>query len=104
MPIKPKTKRRPWEPEKSRTPFARRNNGNSSFYNSSVWKRARKAYLFEHPFCECNECKRLPVPLTAEVVDHITPINQGGEPLAPDNFQSMNGRCHNKKSGKEAHV
>lgn len=103
MPLKPKIKKRPWEPKKDRTPFARRVSHNKSFYNSAAWKLARANQLFDEPYCQCDDCKRLPVPLDANTVDHIIPINQGGEPLDPSNFKSMNSRCHNRKSGREAH-
>lgn len=105
MPIKPKKKRRPWEPTSAtRQAHARRVKPNYDFYNSRKWRTVRALYLSTHPFCECEDCKRLPVPLPADVVDHITPINQGGDPLDENNFQAMNARCHNKKSGKEAHT
>ena len=42
------------------------------------------------------------MPLPSEVVDHITPINQGGATLDWNNLQAMNSKCHNKKSGREA--
>lgn len=104
MPHKPQKKRRPWEPTPAaRQAHARRINPNYDFYNSRQWRTVRAQYLATHPFCECNECNLLPVPLPADVVDHITPINQGGDLLNFKNLQSMNNRCHNKKSGKEAH-
>ena len=112
MPVRPKTPRRPWmsDPDDQ---SARRHGRNTKFYNSKAWKRARKAYLSAHPFCECERCASAMVPLPAQMVDHIKPINtydpydtQGGlygEPLDEDNFQAMNNRCHARKSGSEAH-
>lgn len=40
----------------------------------------------------------------SQVVDHIVPINQGGDPWSVDNMQAMCHACHNRKSGKEAHI
>jgi len=54
-------------------------------------------FIKEHPLCvECNG--------VGQVVDHITPIRLGGEELSWDNLQTMCHRCHNIKSGKEAHL
>lgn len=100
MPTRPKSKRRPWQPK--REAFGRRTNTNSAFYNSREWRSTRRVYISQHPFCECDECRELPVPLPSEVVDHITPINQGGATLDWNNLQAMNSKCHNKKSGREA--
>lgn len=102
MPYKPHAKKRPWEPKKDNRPHARRLKPNSEFYNSRQWRKVRALYLQSHPFCECDECKS-GIPLPADTVDHIIPINKGGDPWAETNFQAMNHRCHNKKSGREAH-
>ena len=91
---------RPWE----RTPAERkphsRINPNSKFYNSRPWRNLRAHYLSQHPYCECPKCAASNNPLTAQMVDHIIPINQGGEPLNYNNLQAMAHTCHNKKSGK----
>lgn len=65
----------------------------------------------EKPLCvHCFELGRL---TAANVLDHIKPINRKdpfdtkdgvyGEPLSVDNVQPLCDRCHNKKSGREAH-
>ena len=65
-------------------------------YWSQAWRRARLAYLKKHPACvDCGK--------PANVCDHITPVRQGGEFWDSDNWQSMCTRCHNAKSGREAH-
>lgn len=94
MPTIKKTQHRPWMPE--RVPFGRRENSNRSFYTSPEWRRARKHYIELHPLCEI--CHRQ----VSTVVDHIKPINQGGEPLDESNFQALCASCHNKKSGHES--
>lgn len=35
------------------------------------------------------------------MVDHITPINNGGEPLDSDNLQSLCNTCHARKRSQE---
>ena len=46
----------------------------------------------------CKEEGRAKV---ADVVDHITPIKEGGEPLDPANLQSLCSMHHNQKSARE---
>lgn len=36
-------------------------------------------------------------------MDHITPINEGGDRYDFNNLQGLCDKCHNKKSGREAH-
>ena len=103
MPIKPTAIHRPWEPQATNEAHGRRVHPNSEFYNSAAWKKIRTAYIRTHPLCECSECKRKIVPLPAHVVDHITPINQGGDPLSWDNLQALSNSCHNTKSARESH-
>lgn len=79
----------------------RRRHANSAFYQSQRWRRVRAMYLREHPLCE--ECERQGVLRDARVVDHIRQINDGGAPYDFANMQALCDRCHNKKSGREAH-
>jgi len=65
-------------------------------YNTTKWRRYRRAYLATHPLCV--ECQGI-----ATVVDHITPVRLGGEFWQPSNHQAMCERCHNSKSGRESH-
>jgi len=56
------------------------------------WRKARRAYLAEHPHCEgCG--------LPAQVVDHIT-AHRGDQQLFWDkgNWQALCGPCHNAKT------
>lgn len=66
------------------------------------WQQARKAFLAEHPLCECEECRKSKYPLTASVVDHIIP-HRGDMKLFWDknNWQAMNKRCHDRKTARE---
>ena len=63
---------------------------NRALYGSGVWRRASRNHRDRHPFCvECG--------LPGGVTDHITPIEDGGEPLDEDNFQTLCASCHNRK-------
>jgi 5-methylcytosine-specific restriction protein A len=68
----------------------------------SRWRKAREGYLKRHPLCACDDCKRLPVPLPATVVDHIKP-HRGDKVLFWDrsNWQPMAKPCHDRKTAKE---
>jgi 5-methylcytosine-specific restriction protein A len=63
-------------------------------YNRRRWKLARRRQLFEDPLC--NECGMM-----ATDVDHIVPINQGGDTWASSNLQSLCHACHSAKSARE---
>lgn len=85
----------------SRLNFKRRTKGNQQFYNSKEWRATRKYFIVDNPLCV--ECERNGLTVAADVVDHITPINEGGARFDFENLQSLCHRHHNKKSGKEAH-
>ncbi len=55
-------------------------------------------YLRAHPLCEKKMGTDLGIGCgqPARVVDHIKPINQGGE-TTDSNLQSLCERCHNRK-------
>ena len=68
-------------------------------YNAE-WRRARKAFLQEHPLCaECMLKGRL---APATVVDHIIP-HRGDKRLFWDerNWQPLCKSCHDQKTGHE---
>lgn len=84
--------------------FKVRGNDNNNLYKSRRWREVRAGYLRDNPFCV--ECKKEDKPLhqsVATVVDHITPINQGGDPWRRSNLQALCSRHHNIKSAREAH-
>lgn len=66
------------------------------FYGSNVWKRIRRTYLMEHPLCVM--CHAGGHTVAASVVDHIRPINQGGDPYDPSNVQSLCRHHHSQKT------
>ena len=49
----------------------------------------------------CEECMRQGKETPATMVDHITPIRQGGRALDMENLQSLCWSCHSAKSVKE---
>lgn len=65
-----------------------------------AWRRARLAFLADHPLCE--ECRREGRLTPATVVDHITP-HKGNRELFWDekNWQALCKRCHDRKTAKE---
>lgn len=99
MATMPKPKRKSYLPK--REAQGRRLHANSQFYQSQQWRRVRASFLADHPLCE--ECQKRGLVVAARVVDHIVPINEGGERYDPRNFQALCDKCHNKKSGREAH-
>lgn len=97
MAKKPQTIKRSWVAE--RKPFER-DNKNDTFYNSWSWRKIRKIFLSKNPLCKHCEANGVVEPAT--VVDHIKPINLGGDKLNEENFQSLCESCHNKKSSNES--
>lgn len=97
MANKPNKIVRSWVPQRA---AFQRENSNSGFYNSWSWRKFAKIFKVNNPLCvECLK-KELAVPVY--VVDHIVPINNGGEKLSDDNCQSLCESCHNRKSGNES--
>lgn len=97
MPNVKRTVRRPWIPEHKA--FEGFKHHNSEFYQSRTWRKARANKLQLSPLCE--ECLRHGRTTEATMVDHIIPINKGGDPLALDNLQSLCHSCHSIKSAKD---
>lgn len=97
MPTIKKSKRRPWQPE--RKPFERYLHHNTKFYQSTAWRKVRQLKLNQNPLCE--ECEKHGMMTPAQMVDHIIPINKGGEPLSMENLQSLCNRCHAVKTAND---
>jgi 5-methylcytosine-specific restriction protein A len=96
MAKKPVNIKRGYKPE--RIAFER-DNDNIEFYNSWPWRKAAKKFKDKNPLCV--QCDKNGIVTTVKVVDHIIPINKGGERLNEQNFQSLCESCHNKKSSLE---
>ena len=94
--------RRPWEIKPinyNSMPGQGRKNDNGEFYRSRAWRSLRAMKLYHNPLCEC--CMENGQLTQAKVVDHVIPINLGGEPMDISNLKSLCIRCHNRKSAKE---
>lgn len=59
------------------------------------WRRLRAQKLRANPLCE--ECDKGGLLERATMVHHITPIEDGGEPLDWDNLESLCLPCHGAK-------
>jgi 5-methylcytosine-specific restriction protein A len=66
---------------------------NKSIYNSKRWQILRRHILYHQPLCGCG--------MIATDVDHITPIEQGGDPYNPANLQALCHPCHSRKTSRE---
>lgn len=105
MPTKNKHRARPWDNKKELLPLR---SANDEFYNDPVWRSTSKAFLAEHPECQCDDCDEREAigksRLLADMTDHVIPIEYGGARYDWRNFQAINKRvCHQKKRGKERH-
>lgn len=68
-------------------------------YNTSRWKRLRLAKLADKPLCE--ECRAIGILTPANTVDHITPVNHGGDPFPTlDGLRSLCPSCHGAKTAR----
>jgi 5-methylcytosine-specific restriction endonuclease McrA len=76
---------------------------NSDIYNSSAWRKARRAHLLDPTNALCVKCLELGRYEVATVLDHIVPITQGGAVWDRENWQPLCTTHHNQKSGREAH-
>lgn len=72
---------------------------NYEFYNSYGWRKFSIRYRKQHPLCV--RCLTIDRATPSQVVDHIRPINKGGDKWSDDNLQALCHRCHNSKSGRE---
>lgn len=69
-----------------------------SIYNNQSWRNYSKRFRAERIICvNFRECKGL-----AELVDHIVPIEEGGDMWLEFNHQPMCHACHNRKRQAEA--
>lgn len=95
MPKIPKRVVQPWRKEE----LKRKPSSGNGFYQSKLWRATRKKYIEIFPLC--RHCEEKGIIKEAEVVDHIKPIEQGGNKLDVKNLQSLCHSCHNKKSNAE---
>ncbi|WP_374759703.1 HNH endonuclease signature motif containing protein [Dyadobacter chenwenxiniae] len=69
--------------------------------NCRLWRNhVRVQQLIDFPWCQkCYERAKL---TPAQEVDHIIPLEEGGEAFDPKNLKSLCKRCHVIKSAEEA--
>lgn len=67
----------------------------------AAWKRVRAAYAAANPVCEDPEGRHGEYPPPVAIVDHVTPISEGGARLDPSNLQSLCRSCHGRKTARE---
>lgn len=73
---------------------------NKKLYNSKAWKVLRNEYLFMNPLCV--ECFKHDIIRDAYIVDHIIPINKGGDPLPSlEGLQGLCPSCDAKKRARD---
>jgi len=94
MPTIERSKKK-WLPKKE---YRLHSIANKKLYNSKAWIDLRESYLNQHPFCK--ECERLGRLTPAKVVDHIIPINKGGD-ILPDH-DGLQGLCIRHDAQKRA--
>ena len=63
--------------------------------SGSRYRKQRKILLEENPIC--NVCDDEP----AIELDHIIPLEQGGDPWDSENLQSICKTCHEVKTARE---
>lgn len=62
------------------------------------WYKYSAKYRKDHPLCvNYPECHK-----ETDVVDHIVPVNQGGDFWDPGNHQPMCKPCHDRKTAQES--
>ena len=69
------------------------------FYQSAAWRSARAAFLSAHPLCRM--CSARGMFVVARVVDHITPLKDGGPRFDWDNLDALCVSHHNAKTARE---
>lgn len=84
-----KQERREYDHERKDDPYRK-------IYSSKRWRTIRALHLADEPLCrDCAKAGRI---VAATMVDHITPMKQGGEAFDDANLQSLCHPCHSAKS------
>lgn len=103
MPNKPTVKRKPWHEERVQH---KRTKDMRWFYNSRKWRKFSKEYKQRNPLCV--SCEANGIIREAKVTDHKQTFEVCPEGFDLDNLQEkyvqpLCKKCHDRKSGKEAH-
>ena len=70
-------------------------------YKTARHKNTSAKHRIAFPYC--YTCGKDGIIKLGDMMDHIIPVNLGGDPWHPHNRQTMCHSCHNIKRGKEAH-
>ena len=60
------------------------------------WLAARR-FVLERDGWRCRNCGRA----GRFEVDHVVPLDAGGDPYSPANLQALCRKCHHEKTGRE---
>lgn len=71
----------------------------AKLYYSNRWRKLRNMYYKYNPLCK--ECKNNDRITEGNVVDHISPVSEGGLFYEWKNLQTLCNRCHSIKTAKE---
>lgn len=102
MPLKPKSKTRPWVPERIDNTRMQHRQRSAPEYHTARWTRESRAWREEHPLCE--ECRRKGIIKAAEVVDHIIPVAVCSDFWDRSNWQSLCKECNIAKGNRDKEV
>jgi 5-methylcytosine-specific restriction endonuclease McrA len=81
--------------EYERQRSARRCATTNSIFKTKRWAMARKAVLARDPICKvCDNA-------ISTQVDHIVPLEDGGDPYRLEGLQGICDRCHWAKTARE---
>lgn len=69
-----------------------------AIYRSKRWRKLRRRYLTEHPYCEWGELECM---APAVDVDHVLRIEEGGAPWDEANLQALCKPHHSTKTARE---
>lgn len=89
----------PWKPKNYKKPIPKskdaRLNPSKRGYDWN-WTRLSRAYRKIYPLCRI--CLDIGKPTPGALVDHIIPLDEGGERLDEKNMQTLCRPCHAKKT------
>lgn len=95
------------KPQSSYTPPPRRTTNNAErkrFYDSTAWRRVRSIQISTVPYCEACYLQHTLTDCTQGApIDHIVPINHGGDELDSNNLMTLCPAHHDRKSAMERH-
>lgn len=100
MPNLPTAKRRPYQPASAPKEY-QAHAVRTLLYDTSAWRKLRKDHLRREPLCRA--CVAAGRTMPATVLDHITPVNEGGDFWDSQNHQPLCASCHAAKSARERH-